>query len=187
MENLLPTPQKSHYTFNLRDFSRVIQGVLLCRPSESFNKSAMVRLWTHESLRVFADRLVDDGDRKWFHEHIEKMCVSRFNIPFYDTFQHLDVEEIKEVSVDRMRGLLFGDFMSEGGGSSYEEIQSFNDLSVRMEECLAEFNQGNKKMDLVLFSFAIEHVARICRILRMPGGNSLLVGVGGSGRQSATR
>ena len=49
------------------------KGVLMVKPKEGFGKNNMVRLWAHESLRVFGDRLVDDPDREWFLRHLVDM------------------------------------------------------------------------------------------------------------------
>ncbi|XP_005113611.1 dynein heavy chain 1, axonemal-like, partial [Aplysia californica] len=57
-----------------------------------------------------------------------------------------------------------------------------------MEEFLEDYNQINTaQMKLVLFMDAVTHVSRIARIIRQPLGNALLLGMGGSGRQSLTR
>lgn len=55
------------------------------------------------------------------------------------------------------------------------------------QEILEEYNEVNTKMNLVLFDDALEHLTRVHRIIRMDRGHALLVGVGGSGKQSLAR
>ena len=57
------TPVKFHYIFNLRDLSRIYEG--LCRSTvDHFNTiETFVRLWRNEALRVFSDRLTTKEDR----------------------------------------------------------------------------------------------------------------------------
>ncbi|XP_069795725.1 dynein axonemal heavy chain 12 isoform X2 [Narcine bancroftii] len=190
IENLLPTPAKSHYTFNLRDFSRVIQGCLLIKKEAVENKRVLVRLFVHEVFRVFYDRLVDDQDRVWLFNLMKNIVKDHFRESFDSLFEHL-AHGGEHVTEEDMRSLLFGDYMNpdlEGDERLYSEIPSVKGFNDVVEVCLDEYNQTHKtQMKLVIFRYVLEHLSRISRVLKQARSNALLVGVGGSGRQSMTR
>ena len=74
------------------------------------------------------------------------------------------------------------------GKAVYQQIEDMDELQKVMDNYLEDFNAMTRKpMSLVLFRNAIEHVSRISRVLRQSQGNALLLGVGGSGRQSLCR
>jgi dynein heavy chain, axonemal len=169
INDFLPTPTKCHYTFNLRDLSKVIQGMLMIELENLTNKDYLVYLWLHETFRVFRDRLIDENDR------------GKFNTLTHDFMEsYLDMGwEIKNY-----KDVLFGDYEN---GSQYVKLSETNKLIPKLDECLEVYNIENSPMNLVFFSDCIQHLSRVSRVLRQQRGNALLVGVGGSGRQSMAR
>jgi len=178
--DLLPTPDKPHYTFNLRDISRVVQGVMQAQKASYDSKESIIRLWVNECYRVFGDRLTNYTDLAIFSGVVDERTVAAFG---------------NHVKAFFKNGVLsqFCDFMSvsavEGAPAPYEEVTDAPLLKKFVEEKLDDYNMepGAQRMDLVCFSDAIGHVCRIKRIIGMPLGHAMLVGVGGSGRQSLTR
>jgi dynein heavy chain len=70
---------------------------------------------------------------------------------------------------------------------AHDDVSDIGKLRKRLEESLEEYNESNPNMDLVLFDDACKHVCRIARVVISESGHALLVGVGGSGKQSLTR
>lgn len=72
--SLKPTPAKSHYLFNLRDISRVVQGIHMMRKFTHSKVDKLVRLWVHEIARVFTDRLSSREDQTKVYKQLAESC-----------------------------------------------------------------------------------------------------------------
>jgi dynein heavy chain len=174
-KELLPTPNKSHYTFNLRDLAKVFQGCLCADPSGLTDVNAFVRLWIHENSRVFQDRLVDDTDREWFSNLMRDVATRLFKIDW--------------TVVNNVPKIMFGDYTEPSAETKkYQQVVDLSRVVRLFEEYLEDYNgQSQNPMKLTMFLDAIDHVSRIARIIRQPMGHALLLGVGGSGRQSLSK
>ncbi|KAK1890151.1 Dynein heavy chain 2 axonemal, partial [Dissostichus eleginoides] len=170
----LPTPAKIHYLFNLRDISKVFQGLLRAHPDFHDTKNSITRLWIHECFRVVSDRLVDHSDSEAFVALLGEKLGSLFDLTFHSICPNKQPP-------------IFGDFMSDS--QVYEDLTDMKGLKKFMETQLEDYSltPGVVPMSLVLFRDAIEHITRIVRVIRQLRGNMLLVGVGGSGRQSLSK
>ena len=116
---------------------------------------------------------------------------------FYLTIFFSFEKDIKKEDIIDQERIIFCDFWhgrDAGDLRPYCQITDLEQLLTKMEHYQEEFNTdpqfsgGSKKqMKLVMFLDACEHIARISRIIRQPQGNALLLGVGGSGRQSLAK
>ncbi|XP_052240013.1 dynein axonemal heavy chain 8-like isoform X2 [Dreissena polymorpha] len=185
---MLPTPSKFHYIFNLRDLSRIWEGMLKIAGNECQNKKTMLGLWKHECTRVIADRFTNSDDKKWFENALTNVCHNIIGEPY---LTHLPSEPF---FVDFLRdapeptGQEAEDAELEAP-KIYEAVEDLEMLNERLKMFMQQYNETVRGgiMDLVFFKDAMVHLIKISRIIRTPRGNALLVGVGGSGKQSLTR
>jgi dynein heavy chain len=175
-EELLPTPAKFHYSFNLRDISKVFQGILMIRPRKCGSADTFARLWVHECMRIFCDRLINEEDQAWFRAQMLELSGRCLRVPFTEA----DLFE---------RPIVFCDFLKpDADPKFYEEVKDLPKLTAVLDDALDNYNTTfPTRMNLVFFTDALTHTVRISRILRQPRGNAMLIGVGGSGKQSLTR
>ncbi|XP_068084800.1 dynein axonemal heavy chain 8 [Anabrus simplex] len=185
---MLPTPAKFHYVFNLRDLSRIWQGILYVQDPELPEIQTVLKLWAHECRRVISDRFVNAADRKWFDENMKKCAETNLE----DDYKYYYADEVYFVDFLREPPEATGEEdedISLEPPKIYEEIPSYEFVSEKLFQYMASYNETVRgaTMDMVFFHDAMVHLMIISRIVRTPRGNALLVGVGGSGKQSLTK
>lgn len=158
-----------HYVYSPREMTRWVRGICeAIRPLDSLAVEGLVRLWAHEALRLFQDRLVEESERRWTNENIDIVAMKHF--PNAD----------KESAL--ARPILYSNWLSK----DYVPVDR-NELRDYVKARLKVFYDEELDVPLVLFDEVLDHVLRIDRIFRQPQGHLLLIGVSGAGKTTLSR
>ncbi|KAG8185039.1 hypothetical protein JTE90_017062 [Oedothorax gibbosus] len=158
-----------HYVYSPRELTRWVRGICeAIRPLESLPVEGLIRLWAHEGLRLFQDRLVGEDERIWTDDNINIVALKHFPNINRDTALE--------------RPILYSNWLSK----DYlpVERQSLRDYTKAR---LKIFYEEELDVPLVLFNEVLDHVLRIDRIFRQPQGHLLLIGVSGAGKTTLSR
>ncbi|KAH8120470.1 dynein heavy chain protein 1 [Phellopilus nigrolimitatus] len=160
---------QAHYIYSPRELTRWVRGVYeAIKPLEILSVEGLVRVWAHEGLRLFQDRLVSEDEKLWTDENIDATAMEHF--PTISRDEALE------------RPILFSNWTSKNYISVDREI-----LRDYIKARLRVFHEEELDVQLVLFNDVLDHVLRIDRVFRQIQGHLLLIGVSGSGKTTLSR
>ncbi|XP_070984280.1 dynein axonemal heavy chain 6-like [Oncorhynchus clarkii lewisi] len=172
-QRMMPTPAKYHYTFNLRDLSKVVQGLMQASDSELNSEEAAAYLFSHETSRVFHDRLVNEQDRELFFQILSNELHSYFKVSW-------PPEELMREPI------AFGDFLDMSiptASRIYKHLPELKKIQAVLEECHASHGRKASQFPMVFFREAVEHITRAARVFRLKGAHMMLIGLDGTGKE----
>ena len=158
------TDIQAHYVYSPRELTRWVRGIYeAIRPLEILSMEGLVRVWAHEALRLFQDRLVTEEEKQWTDDNIDTAAL-----------QHFPTVNQDEALV---RPILFSNWTSKNYIPVEREV-----LREYTKARLRVFYEEELDVPLVLFNDVLDHVLRIDRVFRQVQGHLLLIGVSGSGK-----
>jgi dynein heavy chain 1 len=158
-----------HYVYSPRELTRWVRGIYeAIRPLESLSLDGLVRIWAHEALRLFQDRLIEEEERKWTENAISRIALEHFPT----------INEEKALGAP----ILFSSWDSK----HYVPVERER-LRDIVGERLKTFCEEEVDVRLIPFNDVLEHVLRIDRVFRQSQGHLILIGVSGSGKTTLSR
>lgn len=160
---------QDHYVYSPRELTRWSRGILEALKQDEYSDlQSLVRVWYHEGLRLFYDRIVEEKDQLWTKE-LFKTTVEHI-------FLNINVQKCLQEPV------LYSSWLTP----RYEPADE-HELRTFVRERLRVFSDEELAVDLVLHEDFLDHALRIDRVLRQPQGHMILVGPCTSGKTTLTR
>ncbi|KAI7544395.1 Dynein heavy chain, partial [Hortaea werneckii] len=158
-----------HYVYSPRELTRWVRAIYeAIKPLETLSLEGLVRIWAHEALRLFSDRLIAEDERQWTEEAVNQVALEQFP----------NIDEEAALA----RPILFSNWLSKNYVPvAREQLRDFVKARLRT------FCEEELDVPLILFNDVLEHVLRIDRVFRQPQGHLILIGVSGSGKTTLSR
>jgi len=159
---------QAHYIYSPRELTRwkyaINEALQPCEDPED-----LVRLYVHEGLRLFEDRLVYQHEKDWCNQTIDEVARKWFPM-----CQNLDKALERPIYFTTYTK---NQYISVGA----EELKDI------IEARLKQFREEELNVPLIVFDSVLDHILRIDRVLSQPLGHLLLVGASGVGKTTLTR
>jgi dynein heavy chain 1 len=171
------------YVYSPRELSRWMRALYEGIAPLAADKSAcgnitpvlLARLWLHEGLRLFHDRLVTPADQAWCADELDRIAKKHFGGSGSSAI-------VKDMDAVLARPILFSDWTQRHYlPSDAAELRRY------MASRAAAFCEETGEGALVVFEEAVDHVLRIDRVMKQPLGHMLLAGASGVGKTLLTR
>lgn len=162
-KRFLPSDQPQYF-YSPRELSRWVRGIYeaVVNMDQGLVKEELVRIWAHEGIRLFADRLTKPSETRWCQDKIDEIAQKWFASVDFD-------EALK-------RPIFYTSWLSkETRKVERDELKNFLTARLRV------FYEEELDVPIVVFDEVLDHILRIDRVLRQPMGHLLLAGDSGAG------
>ncbi|PVH14652.1 uncharacterized protein CXQ87_002799 [Candidozyma duobushaemuli] len=160
---------RSHYVYSPRELTRWCRGILETILQSTYDDlPGLLRLWFHEGLRLFFDRLCGEEEKEWTKQLLLEAAAKHF--------PHTDLKSAFQEPI------LYSNWLS----SAYEPV-SMDELASFVRERCRVFSEEELETALVPFEDMLDHILRIDRVLRQHQGHMILVGPSSSGKSTLTK